>query len=59
MAMLPAGSRRAVLVAHALFSELARRLRATPVERIARERVRVPGPVKVAVTLRALTGAVR
>jgi 15-cis-phytoene synthase len=54
MAMLPPTSRRAVLVAHALFAELTRRLRATPAERIARERVRVPGPVKARIVLRAL-----
>ena len=54
MAMLPAGSRRAVLVAHALFAALARRLRETPAQRIARERVRVPGHVKAALVLRAL-----
>jgi 15-cis-phytoene synthase len=59
MAMLPAGSRRAVVVAHALFAALARRLRETPAERIARERVRVPGPVKATVVLRALAGGAR
>jgi 15-cis-phytoene synthase len=59
MAMLPPGSRRAVVVAHALFAALVRRLRETPAERIARERVRVPGHVKAAVVLRALGGGVR
>ena len=56
MAMLPPGSRRAVVVAHALFAELTRRLRATPAQQIARERVRVPGPVKAGIVLRALAG---
>ena len=44
--LLPASSRRAVLVAHALFAELSRRLRVVPARRLARERVRVPTPVK-------------
>jgi len=51
---LPASSRRAVLAAHALFAELAARLRATPATTICRQRVRVPGPVKAQVVLRAL-----
>jgi phytoene/squalene synthetase len=51
---LPPGSRRAVLAAHALFTELAARIRATPASTILRERVRVPGPVKARVVLRAL-----
>jgi 15-cis-phytoene synthase len=59
MAMLPAGSRRAVLVAHGLFAALTRRLRETPAEQIARERVRVPGHVKAALVLRALTAGTR
>ena len=59
MTMLPAGSRRAVLVAHALFAALARRLRETPAQRIARERVRVPGHVKAALVLRALAPGTR
>jgi phytoene/squalene synthetase len=44
---LPASSRRAVGVAHATFSELAARLRATPAAEIRRTRVRVPDRVKV------------
>lgn len=51
---LPATSRRAVQAAHSLFTELARRLRATPAATIRRERVRVPGPVKARVLLQAL-----
>ena len=44
---LPPSSRRAVRVAHALFAELAARLRATSAAEIRRTRVRVPDPVKV------------
>jgi phytoene synthase len=50
---LPAGSRRAVSLAQSLFADLARRLRATPAERLVSTRVRVPNPVK----LRIATGA--
>lgn len=50
---LPAGSRRAVALAHGLFAELSVRLRATPAERLRRVRVRVPNHVK----LRIATGA--
>jgi phytoene/squalene synthetase len=51
---LPSDSRRAVAVAHGLFDELSRRLRATPVEQIRSRRVRVPGPAKVGVLTRCL-----
>ncbi|WP_313405970.1 squalene/phytoene synthase family protein [Aeromicrobium sp.] len=51
---LPASSRRAVAAAHALFAELARRLRSTPAARIRTERVRVPGPTKARVIARAV-----
>jgi 15-cis-phytoene synthase len=54
IAALPAGSRRAVQVAHALFAELSRRLRATPAAEISRRRVRVPGPAKALVAARCL-----
>jgi phytoene synthase len=50
---LPAGSRRAVSLAQSLFADLARRLRATPADRLVTTRVRVPNPVK----LRIATGA--
>jgi phytoene synthase len=50
---LPGTSRRAVHVAHATFSELARRLRVTPASEIRRTRVRVPDAVK----LRLVAGA--
>jgi phytoene/squalene synthetase len=52
--LLPASSRRAVAAAHALFAELADRLRATPAAQIRRERVSVPSAVKVRVLARAL-----
>ncbi len=51
---LPAGSRRAVRLAHGLFAELATRLRATPAAEIRRRRVRVPGPVKARVAARCV-----
>lgn len=52
--LLPAGSRRAVLAAHALFAELARRLRLTPAARIRRERVSVPTTTKARLLAHAL-----
>ena len=51
---LPASSRRAVRLAHAVFAELATRLQATPAATIRLHRVRVPDAVKV----RLLAGAV-
>lgn len=42
LAHLPRSSRRAVAAAYALFSELARTLRATPAHRLVKARVRVP-----------------
>ncbi|MFS0885817.1 phytoene/squalene synthase family protein [Aeromicrobium sp. 179-A 4D2 NHS] len=51
---LPAGSRRAVAAAHALFAELARRLRATSPEEIRAHRVRVPARTKARVVARAV-----
>jgi phytoene/squalene synthetase len=55
--LLPASSRRAVAAAHALFAELAARIRATPVERLAVERVSVPASVKARLMVRALVAA--
>jgi 15-cis-phytoene synthase len=52
--LLPRSSRRAVAVAHALFSELANRLRATPVEQLMTERVHVPADAKARVALLAV-----
>jgi phytoene synthase len=54
---LPTSSRRAVAAAHALFAELAVRLRATPVERIRAERVSVPTSVKARLVARAVLAA--
>jgi 15-cis-phytoene synthase len=54
--LLPAGSRRAVTAAHALFAELAGRLRATSAEQIRRERVSVPSVVKARLLAGALLG---
>ena len=50
---LPAGSRRAVWLAHALFAELSRRLRVTPAAEIRQRRVRVPDAVKARIVARA------
>ncbi|HWS57305.1 MAG TPA: squalene/phytoene synthase family protein [Actinotalea sp.] len=51
---LPAPSRRAVSVAYALFAELAARLSATPAPQVLRTRVRVPGPTKARLAVRAV-----
>ena len=56
---LPAGSRRAVAAAHGLFAELSARLRRTPAERIATERVRVPQLAKVRVLATSVARASR
>lgn len=55
---LPAGSRRAVCAAHALFAELARRLRRTEPAEIRATRVRVPSPRKAQLIALALTRGV-
>lgn len=54
---LPASSRRAVHAAHGLFAALSERLRATPAQRIARERVRVPDHVKARILARSIVVA--
>lgn len=54
IAGLPRGCRSAVAMAHALFSELARRIGAAPVEQVRTERIRVPGRVKARVAAREL-----
>jgi 15-cis-phytoene synthase len=54
---LPKGSRRAVALAHGLFAELAKRLRATPAGDLVRSRVRVPNPVKARIALGAALGS--
>jgi len=53
---LPRSSRRAVALAHELFAELARRLRATPAQELLRARVRVPNRVKVRLALLSALG---
>jgi phytoene synthase len=53
--LLPRSSRRAVALAHGLFAELSRRLRATPASTLIRTRVRVPDPVKLRIALTAAT----
>ena len=53
---LPPGSRRAVALAHGLFAELSRRLRATPASELVRTRVRVPNPIKARIALGAAIG---
>ena len=53
---LPAGSRRAVALAQALFADLARRLRATPADRLVTTRVRVPNPTKLRIAAGAALG---
>jgi len=53
LVQLPPSSRRAVWLAHALFSELSRRLRATPAAEIRSRRVRVPDAVKARILLQA------
>ena len=52
--LLPPGSRRAVAVAHALFAELAHRLRTAPADQVMAERVRVPARVKARIVLTTL-----
>ncbi|MBI5162114.1 MAG: squalene/phytoene synthase family protein [Micrococcales bacterium] len=54
--MLPSSSRRAVALAHALFAELNRRLRAAPATELLQRRVRVPDPVKLRLGLLAAAG---
>lgn len=55
IAQLPAGSRRAVQAAHALFDALSLRLRQTPAAEIRRTRVRVPDRQKAVILLEVLT----
>ena len=51
---LPRSARAAVALAQDLFTELARRLRATPAADLRTTRVRVPDPVKARIAARAL-----
>ena len=57
--LLPGAARAGVLAATNLFAELSERLRATPAERIAETRIRVPGPMKAALVGRAAVTALR
>lgn len=52
--LLDASCRPAVWAARTLFGELADRLARTPAQVVARERVRVPDPVKAGILIRAL-----
>jgi phytoene/squalene synthetase len=52
--LLPAHSRRAVALAHALFEELNERIRRTPARALVRTRIRVPDPVKARLAARVL-----
>jgi len=54
--MLPTSSRRAVILAQGLFTELARRLRSTPANTLIRSRVRVPNSVKIRIAVAAGLG---
>ncbi|WP_308798392.1 phytoene/squalene synthase family protein [Agromyces silvae] len=56
---LPGGCRRAVQAAHALFAELAARLRRTPAADVLAARVRVPAPRKLLLLARAAAGRPR
>lgn len=56
---LPGGCRRAVAAAHALFGELAVRLRRTPAAELLAARVRVPGARKLVILARAAAGRPR
>ncbi len=51
--LLPRSSRHAVALAHGLFAELSRRIRATPASELVRTRVRVPDPVKLRIAVGA------
>ena len=54
IAELPPAARPAVALAQELFSELARRLRATPAQELRSSRVRVPNPVKLRIAAQTL-----
>ena len=57
--LLPGAARAGVLAATNLFADLSERLRATPAERVAVTRVRVPGPKKAVIAGRAAVSAAR
>lgn len=58
MPALPPSSRRAVVVAHGIFTELSARLRRTPAELLLRSRVRVPNSVKLRIAADAMAGRI-
>lgn len=53
---LPASSKKAVALAHSLFAQLSKRIRATPASELVRTRVRVPDVVKVRLAAAAAMG---
>jgi phytoene/squalene synthetase len=53
---LPASSKRAVALAHSLFAQLSKRIRATPASELVRTRVRVPDVVKLRLAAAAAIG---
>ncbi|SKA88727.1 Phytoene/squalene synthetase [Agreia bicolorata] len=56
LTLLPASSRRAVVLAQGLFAELTRRLRETPASVLVTTRIRVPNPVKMRIAALAAAG---
>ena len=54
--LLPSSSRRAVVLAQGLFTELTRRLRETPAPVLVTTRIRVPNPVKMRIAASAAAG---
>ncbi|MGV8876844.1 MAG: phytoene/squalene synthase family protein [Rhodoglobus sp.] len=53
---LPSSSRKAVALAHSLFAQLSKRIRATPANELVRTRVRVPNAVKLRLAAAAAMG---
>lgn len=53
---LPPSSRKAVALAHSLFAQLSKRIRATPASELVRTRVRVPDVVKLRLAAAAAIG---
>ena len=53
---LPTSSRKAVALAHSLFAQLSKRIRATPASELVRTRVRVPDGVKLRLAAAAAIG---
>ncbi|MGV8858308.1 phytoene/squalene synthase family protein [Rhodoglobus sp.] len=53
---LPPSSRKAVALAHSLFAQLSKRIRATPASELVRTRVRVPDVVKLRLAAAAAMG---